>query len=471
MNKNLLIFLCLVLINCAIGTNSTNSTKLQGSKGSVTIYKDSSKGFYVGADFKYDYSRAADRFGPYTYSMYLGLYTSQTLLANSDCLSFNYYRCQWWSCTPYTTVPTVSYPYFTAYGVMADTEVYVDYNGWSLYTQSLYASQCQTNSASYGTSSYGIIGMGVNGNNKYNFKGAEVFSIYLNKDLSGGQLLFRQDLAYATSNYPTVQFSADNNWKASLGSFSSIQVGSYSSSISANLIFDMNENAIGFPTAIYNQIMSYLKTYGVDCAGLYQPNCTYYGYISSLPFIYIKFGNGDSIPIPPEIYAQNASYPYYVNTVTLNLRALGTNYSGYNYVTPAFSDCIILDANFMRYYYTVFDASSSFFGNKISIYLAGTPPSGPGGLLIVGIVLTIIVACSICGCIKRANKKVNSTVVTTTTVVQPPLLIHQGQTQVYMPPSMQYVQQPQGGYPQQPQGGYPQQGFVQQGFVQTNYGH
>jgi len=368
----------------------------------------------------------------------------------------------------------VTYPYFTASGSIASTDLYVDYSRWSLYQDALYADTCSTNSGSYGSSSNGIIGMGTSGNNKYNFKGAEIFSIYLNKDLSGGQLLFRQDLAYATSNSPLAQFSTDANWKASLSYFSSIQVGSYSSSITAKLIFDMNEDTIGFPTAIYNQLMTYLKYYGVDCSGSssYQPSCTYYGYISSLPNIFINNGTGSPIPIPPEIYIQNASDPYYVTKVTLNLRVLGTNYSGYNYVTSDFSDCIILGANFMKYYYTVFDASSYYYGPRISIYRAGNPPAtGPAGYFIAGAVLAFIVVCSICGCIKRANKKVTTTVVTTTAaIVQPPLLINQDQTQIYMPPPVQYVQQPYGYV--QPQGGYPQQqGFVQQGFVQPNYGY
>ena len=52
-----------------------------------------------------------------------------------------------------------------------------------------------------------------------------------------------------------------------------------------------------------------------------------------------------------------------------NIKAIGSDKSGSAYVTPGYNNYIILDSNFMRYYYTVFDGSSQ----GITIYKASAP--------------------------------------------------------------------------------------------------
>jgi len=445
MNKSLLFFFCLALINSAFGTTQTNSPNLQGSKsGSVTIYKRSDKGFYVGADFKENESGANDRFGRYTFPMDLGLYTSQTLLPKK-CLAFNTYDCDAWNCRPSQTKKTVNYPYFSASGNLASADVYVDYSSWSLYTQALYADSCETKSASNGSSSNGILGMGVNGKNLENLIGRQKFSIYLNKDLSGGELIFNDDNAnYANSSEQISVTYTDQDWKFTF-TFGTIRIGDSVSYIEegTQLIFDINENAIGFPLSNYNAILSFLSKYGVICnqTRLYQPTCLYTGYISSLPTIILKKITGDTIPIPPEIYVQNSSNPSNVTTVTLNLRALGNNLTGNNYVTADYNNSIILDANFMRYYYTVFDATFMIEKPRIILYIAGNGPTpDPSNFPIVATVIALIVAGLICYYLKYANKKdINN---------QHSLLSNPS---IYMPPPARLVSQiePQSWDPQQ----------------------
>jgi len=392
MNKNLIIFLCLVLINSAFGAIQTNSFKLQDSKlGTVTIYKDHVKGFHIFADFKYDYPTGVPNFGNYTYPMHLGLYTSTTLLPK-NCLAFNTYDCSQWSCSTSSSEFALDYLYFTASGLASFTQVYIDYSKWILqfYTWALSPNTCLSNQTNYdGASVNGIIGLGVNSKNRFNFINETIFSIYLNKNLSGGQLLFREDLNYAASTTPIAVFLANSNWeighweKKTWQGFNELQVvGSkkvYSTEIFSKVIFDLNADAIGFPSNQYAYLIKTLQVHGVLCvgAGLYRPTCLYAGEISDLPTITIVNGtNANTIQIPPEIYVQNTSSSSNVQKITLNLRALGNDLTGYNYVSSSYKDYyIILDANFMRYYYTVFDAREYGGLYPVRIYKAGNPPA------------------------------------------------------------------------------------------------
>jgi len=358
MNKSLFIILCLALINCAFaGSNN----------GLSTIYKDS-RGFYIGADFRSDQVHANDTFGPFTYPMSLALYTSKSIISE-QCLSFNAYNCSQWNCLIWGGNFSVNLPYLNAYGSIVTGTFVIDYGKWRKNSQTYYPNTCDSNIANYGAGFSGILGLGVNVSSRLDFTNGALFSIYLNKDLSGGKLIFSEDFNYANSSEIVAQFNTNNDWHYQLSNNAFIEAGNSNVRTSAKVIFDLHAETIGFPEAELNAIIDALGDFGINCPGdiSYQPYCTFDGYLSDLPTISIVDGS-TVIPIPPVVYAKDASSSEYFSKFTLNFRVLGTDKSGINYVTADFSNTIILGSNFLGHYYTVFDATNPLIEPKVRLY-------------------------------------------------------------------------------------------------------
>jgi len=348
-------------------------SKPQGSNTSVVSIRKDERGFFVEADFIYDGpEEAGDQ--QKAYPVLLGLYTSQTLLA-STCSKFSHYDCDSFSCYPFDET-AISYPYFTAKGVYATALAYVDYSRWRLSSDAILADSCGPEGVSFGSGAYGILGMGIDGDSDYNFIGSSVFSIYLKEDLLSGLLIFKKDMSYATSSIPVAVILTDKNWQAQMNG--KIQIEQYEYSISSKLIFDINADAIGFPSDQYFTILENLSNFGVFCKGdtSSRPNCDYNGNISDLPNINLINGTV-RIPIAPQIYVQDGGNTENVTSIVLDMRAIGTNYSEKAFVTDDFSNTIILDAKFMSYYYTVFEGATNKTSDKVTIYYTDYSPHNP----------------------------------------------------------------------------------------------
>jgi len=372
--------------------------RLNGPNAGIISIKKDSRGFYIGVDFVRDDPNSNKTYIQNDYPVLLGLYTSETLLASS-CSDFSHYDCKSFKCFPFDET-TVSYPYFVASGVYATTIAYVDYSHWRLDADAVLADSCNQNSISIGKNTYGIIGMGIKGGSEYNFIESLLFSIHLEEDYSNGLLIFKKDFNYTTSEIPVVTIPTDKNWQADING--KIQVGNQSFSITSKLIFDLNTDAIGFPFDQYYAILTYLSDYGVACTGdaSSQPSCAYHGVIKDLPTIEI-INDSMQIPIVPQVYVKNGRNEENVTKIVLNMRALGTNYTGKSYVTPEYSNTIILDAGFMSNYYTVFEGETEKDNQRITLYPTKSFPSTSRNLVWVYITAGVVVLLIIFGFVFR----------------------------------------------------------------------
>jgi len=467
MQKTLCLLLCLLVLGYASNSTTVNNTKQTVSSsnstnkrvgvtasGNVPLYKNS-KGFYAGVDLIKDDS-SWPYFGSNTVAVELGLYTSQTLLS-SNCLGFNKYDCQRYQCSVNTWIyNTIQYPYFTAAGPTASADAYLDYSHWNLEDYAFFASSCYGGgSSSYGANGMtGILGLGLNNQRQENnyYVSNPVFSLYL-KPVTGnaGYLMFQKDLRFASSSQSIATWKTDKNWKGTVSGW--IEVGSSSSTFmtSVSLVLDAAADTIGIPSSVYSTVIRAFTYAGVYCAGSNtRPTCSYGNYKSGLPKISIQlsYPSSGTFYIPPEVYVLNySSYSNQtvISSFTLNIKALSSNLTLENYVTPAFDNSIILSADVLSQYYIVFDGSNSY-SPSISLYNASNNPPTPGsipwyGFAIGGVVLAALI-CACCRCCCRP-KVID---------VERPLILND-QTQYIQPavPVINYNYPQQTMYTQQPQ--------------------
>jgi hypothetical protein len=479
------------------------------SSGIIDLQKDYYGQFYVEADFSYYWGASNSSKGSNSTNstagnstvngttgsgrMMISTVNTDTMVAYS-CLNFYYYDCSSSSCTKLSYTKSIDYPTFSANVQYAQSSMYLDYNYWSLSNSNyLYiANSCSSSGSNIGSNTYGVLGLGTGNGGSSNFGYSPIFSIYINSGMTGGKLLFKSDTSsYASSSNYVQSFYANSTWQISASS-SYLYVGSYSVSMSsANVMFDMNSNAIGLPQTYYNNFLTYFGYQAnVYCYSGYnsRPYCYYRGDLKNLPDITLSI-SGSKITIPSAIYAtyssSSSSYTYFY----LNFKATSPYLSGVNYVSPSFANSIILDANFMSYYYVVFDAQ--YGSNYIYLYPSiNRTGSNPAGWVAGGAVLAILFI-SICCCCAKKKRGVVSTAVATAAPLNNNTFNNTTQV-VYTQPGVVttvpnysydanqynypgYSAQPQGGvyqpYPVQPQGGvyqpYPAQ---PQGYIPpSNY--
>ena len=308
------------------------------------------------------------------YPMLISLHTSTTLLSTS-CLGFSYYNCSNFTCyDPSTSVSTVTTPYFTATGNIANAEVYLDYSYWVSHS-ALLVSQCESKgSDKYGTGAYGVIGLGVEGISGNNFLNSTLFSIYLEKDASKGMIFFGFDSSKSQKVAPNATLKADQNWNVT--GVSNIGFGGVLINIIDNntsLIFDINTDAIGLPLELYQNFTNEVKEKLMTCdEKISLPSCSYSGKIEDLPDFNITIGD-QVLEIPPEFYMRidegNDDDSEEVK-ITLFLRGLSTEETDDSYVTEKYNNTIILGYHVMSYYYVLFDATQGPNNIKINLFIA-----------------------------------------------------------------------------------------------------
>jgi len=274
--------------------------------------------------------------------------------------------------------------------------------------------QCNAgaSSSNFGSGLSGVLGLGTDNGGSSNFGYSPIFSIFINSDLTGGKLLFKSDTnTYAQSSNSIHSFYASSAWQITASS-AYIQVGSYSVSFSGSIIFDINSKAIGLPQSYYNSFLTYFG----DLSGVYcysgknsRPYCYYNGQLKNLPDIILSV-SGSQIRIPSAIYASysstSGSYTYFY----LNFKATSPYLSGVSYVPPSFQNSIILDANFMSYYYTVFDATSG--SNYIYLYPSINALSNLAKWIVGGAVFAILLI-SICCCYAKKKRSAVTSIIAT----------------------------------------------------------
>jgi len=398
-------------------------------------------------------------------------------MAATNCLSFDYYECSKYRCYEYSWAKTIDFPGFTATTKAVGAYIYLDYFYWGLTTSDLYLAQsCYTGDSSsrVGYNRYGVLGLGTG--NKDNFISSIIFSIYIEPHLQKGKLLFMKDESYAQTNGPLYTLNTNSTWQLSFSS-GYIELPSYAVGISyGNLMFDINSDAIGLPFDVYSLFINYFTyTQGVlRCnAGKYKPTCYSSIKVEDLPEVTLSF-NSYKISIPPKIYATPIEYKNGEYSFSFNFKGTDQSFSGKSYVTPAFQRSVILDANFMSYYYAVFDATSG--SNVIYIYpsINVGPKSNNALWIAAGAAGAIFVIAGLlyCCCAKKKRKipDTNSTTAAPLNVtndafntIQAPLIYNQQgvndsapsysyDTNLYNYQGYTQAQGMYGGVSQQPQG-------------------
>jgi len=351
--------------------------------------------------------------------MMLGLYTSQTTLVVEECEKFVEYDCSLYKCTevPDQTT-TITYPDFKVVnGTLANTEVFIDKNYWYLNTTVIFARDCEPyKNAVVGNGVHGVLGMGVKGNSLKNFAttltfdsimgGSEtyhhekppVFSFFLNQGGTSGDLIFANDAENkATSTDPVAVFPATRDWVVE--NVNSVQIGTEKNiSISTNLIFDINSDAIGLPLEVYKEVLdaiddAMLDDFSCDESVTYHPECKYKGDLSALPSIFINVGN-QSLEIPGTVYAEVVKVlDLPSDKIILNLRGLSSQNKDYSYATEDYENYVILGQHVMGYYYTVFDTAGLNVTDSVNIRIYHAFHGSSS------MALTIILVCTVVGLI------------------------------------------------------------------------
>ena len=405
-----------------LATPASNSAKFRQlyeavtENGQIILQKDDI-GFFVNVDFAYnpDDASDSDAYDSDIGAMSLGLYTSQTILSQS-CLQFYEYECSQFSCSAYTQKAKVDLPYFVAEGHYAEAPVYLDYSNWELNNYAVIATTCTGNPYyPYGSSRYGIVGLGFN-TSQSNFIGGTTFSITLQRDASSGILLFDSNTNVTESESATfvASLSASSNWHID-ASDTTITIEDSIIDFSGKIIFDLDATEIGFPSSIYQIIIDSIQTANPELGGCtneyYLPSCGYNGKIKHLKTIKLTV-QGQEIKIPPTVYVQGCTDgdAEIDSTITLNIRALDNTYSDYSYVAENYANYIILDQNFLAYYYAEFEANDDEYTVTLqTLYGKHESSDWPVWAYIVagigGFFVLSLFTCCICGCIKRRRDR------------------------------------------------------------------
>ena len=405
------ILLATILVNfCVFAQNKNATDSFQAtdanspSSTSLTLTWQSS-GYYIPVKIQNDDIDILNLSGnerEERSNMMLALYSSITLLAE-NCLSFSPILASEDQNSLVNDIFNLDYPYFTVKsGFSSPFQIDLSSNYPNDQEDAIVATSCsQQGPSAYGSESFGLLGMGIDNNALNNNSTLALFSIYLDGPEQNGKLFFTTDFSNTQSHTPVSTLTADADWH--VFGVSSLKIGpvSYHTS-STNLIFDINSNMIGLPLKIFETVISSLESVSsVTCpANTYSnPTCTYPGHIVNLPNIVIGV-EAEQIVIPPVVYATSGT----ANTVSFNLRGLNSNMSDINYITPSYNSYIILDSNFMSYYYTVFAASPN--GGTITLYAALQTEDNTSTIvfIVLGFIVLLIFLISRCGCKKKKNK-------------------------------------------------------------------
>jgi len=389
------------------------------SSGIIDLKKDS--GFYVDAELsssRYSLSNSSNSSNitsglgtSDTVKMVISIANEETIVA-TNCLSFSYYDCGRYNCFRYSSSGPIDYPTFTVAGAtQIQSYIHLDYSYWNKETSSSFymATSCGTGdpSSSIGNGKHGVLGLGAGTSSKDDFTSSAIFSILIDSDLNGGKLLFMKDTSYAQSSSPLYTFYGNSTWQIPNFSGSILIDGTAIYWKSGNIMFDINSDAIGVPQDMYSLLRTYFAyTPNVWCnSDLYRPTCYTTQKLEDLPDITISFNNYQ-LAIPSKIYATYSSTSgSHTTYFYFNFKATGPSMTGKNYVTSTFKDSIILDAHFMSYYYTVFDATDNT--HTISLYLSSNIPGDDTYTKWVAIgAVGVILLVALCCCCAKKKKAV-----------------------------------------------------------------
>ena len=330
--------------------------------------------FFVTADLDFN---ADDNTVGSTANMMLALYSSKSMLS-SDCLGMVPYDIAAHNATLTNSSWSLLLMNFKADGNFIDTSLWLDRQHWSLNANAIYADTCSSLKISYNdTDILGVIGLGfADGSSSNYLQGQPLFSIYINRSLQTGELLFKEDSSKKDGLDTITTLSSDNNWR--VPNTNSILIGDITLpfNVTANyeLNFDINSDAIGIPDDLYLTFINYimLNTNQLRCSNsTYQPVCTYTGKLSDLPVLTFVFADA-SLPVPPEVYvANNQDLTGDIDgEITLYLKSVSVSQGGSNHVTSLYVDNFIMDAHVLSYYYTVFSGDVNQRTGNITLFKA-----------------------------------------------------------------------------------------------------
>jgi len=414
----LLVFLCLQtkVLPFFEGTSLRRNILMNAhttSSGAIDIKADAYNTFYVEADLSYSYSHSSQNSSASnTGRMMVSISNDETMVAEK-CLNFSSYDCNAPNCNKLAETGSIDFPSFVANVQYAHSNIYLEDNYWRLNSAAyLYLAQSCTagpmSPSSLGSGQSGVLGLGIGNGSRANFPHDAVFSIFLSSDLTKGKLLFKKDTSsYPRSSSSLYAFPTNSTWQI-YPAKGSIQIEDWDTgaAFDGNMMFDLNFDAIGLPPGPFSVFMDFVFSSAASCnsSGPGKPSCFTRQKLEDLPGMIFSINNQD-IKVPSQVYATAINETKDGRYFYLNVKQVSPSLSGENYVSPSFANSLVLGANFLSYYYTVFDASG--INPAVYLYPSINVPweFNPFLWIPVGLAVIFICCCCCCCCCCPKEKK------------------------------------------------------------------
>ena len=362
MIKTFSVFLILTIICCKANHQSFRilSSEVPTLRPNLTIQNKSSA-FFVPVDVAEN--------APKSYPMMLSLYSSETIFVNGI-QGFANFNCELPDCSKASAEDMdISVPKYVLNGYRVQTSIFLNKDIWffkqsDLYRPILANSLKSGTTGDFGNGFSGILGMG----NAHNGRHVQTtFSIYLDKNDMGGNLIFGVDLNNVKSKDPVASWPVDENWHVNNIQAVNIETSTINATLDHKLIFDLNIDDIIFPVYFQEKIINAFKFDGILCELKdSRMQCNKISKDKEFPVIKIDV-NGSSLPLSPELYVINYDAKANESLVMSTRLRFASPQSTNEYITHNFQHYIILGRCVMKEYYTAFHG----FEKKIVVYTAG----------------------------------------------------------------------------------------------------
>jgi len=338
----------------------------------------------------------------------LALYTSYSFLASDACNPvFVPYKCTEEKCktdssrnvsliTPYFSVNGNYWPVDIVLHNKMGKALWQNYQGQNV----ILAEQCKIGFNDKTVN--GILGFGASYDAVKNFK-SDIFSIYLNQNLTSGELIFGIDQDKFIKD-SCQKYRSTGDWELPVRA---VSIAGNNFNIQVTAIFDLYANSIIIPEKIYDFIITNFENIEILCNDFkFGHLCTYEGDILDLPDIIIITNDNGKITIPPYVYFSSTPNSIQHEFLLIKGSSSISEYGSKLLVPEYTGNTIIFGVNFMRHFYTIFHVSEDT--PTVEICLSSHNDSFDLSILfwIVGIGIGFFVLLILCCYLRRLLRKI-----------------------------------------------------------------
>jgi len=333
----------------------------------------------------------------------------------------------------------LDYPLFGLSGYMMDLKFriggYVRTRPASIH----YATFCSGNSFQT-RDVVGAVGLSVSDMNSNSIVSEEnMYSVYLNEDGTGGELIFGQDPAYISEDW-NVTIKTNQDWVPRV---MSLTYGPKRYDLMHSAIFDLSLPFIGVPAPYYREILHLLKeTYLLNCQwDKVMPECVYPDDLFKfLPNLTIGFWSSRNyLDVPASVYLKKFADSNRYQLLLVGL-AIDPHTTDIVPVTPKYVNYSILGYPFLRHFYTVFNYAD-LANPTVTVYrvkpddIVPDDDSTVTGITIGAIILGVIVLGALIACFWAVNRSRAKAAeqATRERAMAHPVVLHQPPTEIREP--------------------------------------